>query len=224
MRLIDELFGKSPFGPLVAHTKKVHECARFIRPLLEALIAEDYEEIHRLQDQVSAIEYEADQIKHAIREQLPGRFFLPVDRADLERYLHCQDGIADAVQDFAVVLLIRDTKMHPQLADEFRAFVEQVMHVTDDLMKAAEQLGLLAETSFGGAEARAVLEIVKGLGEGEWKADRMQRKTSRHIYELEKELDPVTILFYEKMLGTLSRIANGAENTGELLRAMIVKR
>jgi len=223
MRLIQELFGKSPFGPLVAHTKKVHECTKFIRPLVEALIAEDYEEIHRLQDRVSAIEYEADQIKHAIREQLPGRFFLPVEKADLESYLHCQDSIADSVQDFSVVLFIRDTRMHPDLADDFRAFAEQVMNVSDALMAASEQLEMLAETSFGGAEAEAVLEIVNTLGEAEWKADRMQRKISRHIYRLENELDPVTILFYEKMLGTLSRVANSAENTGDMLRAMIVK-
>ena len=223
MRLIQELFGKSPFGPLVAHTKKVHECAKFIRPLLEAVIAENYEEVHRLQDRVSALEYEADQIKHAVREQLPRRFFLPVEKADLERYLHCQDSIADAVQDFAVVLVIRDTRVHPQLAEDFRAFADQILRVSDTLVAAAAQLEMLAETSFGGAEAKAVLEIVNGLGEAEWKADRMQRKISRRIYQLEKELDPVTILFYEKMLGTLSRVANSAENTGDLLRAMIVK-
>ncbi len=187
------------------------------------VIAEDYEEIHRLQDRVTAIEYEADQIKHAIREQLPGRFFLPVEKPDLESYLHCQDSIADAVQDFSVVLFIRDTKVHPDLADDFRGFADHVMGVSDALMAAAEQLEMLAETSFGGAEAKAVLEIVNSLGEAEWKADRMQRKISRHIYQLESELDPVTILFYEKILGTLSRVANSAENTGDLLRAMIVK-
>ena len=88
---------------------------------------------------------------------------------------------------------------------------------------AAEQLEMLAETSFGGAEAKAVMELVGCLGEEEWKADRMQRKISRRIYELEKELDPITIIFYEKMLHCLSQIANAAENTGDLLRAMIVK-
>lgn len=223
MPLFEELFGKSPFGPLVAHSKKVHECAKLIQPLLEAVIAEDYEKVHNLQDQVSAIEYEADQIKHAIREHLPRRYFLPVDKADLERYLHCQDSIADAVQDFAVVLIIRDTKIHPELVEEFREFVQQIVTVSETLMSAAEQLETLAETSFGGAEAKAVLEITSGLSEGEWKADRMQRKISRHIYQLEKELDPVTILFYEKMLHALSEVANNAENTGDLIRAMIVK-
>jgi hypothetical protein len=30
-------------------------------------------------------------------------------------------------------------------------------------------------------------------------------------------------MFYDKMLQTLSRVANEAENTGDLLRAMILK-
>ncbi len=223
MSLIRELFGKSPFGPLVEHSRKVHECVKLVKPLMDACIREEWEEIHRLQDAVTKLEYEADIVKHEIRDHLPRRYFLPVARADLDRFLHCQDNIADAAQDFAVVLLLRNTRIHPELVEEFRAFVDQVMVVSEALMKAAEELESLAETSFGGAEAESVLKMISGLGEGEWKADRMQRKLSQHIYRLEKELDPITILFYEKMLGTLSAIANAAENTGDMLRAMIAK-
>ena len=223
MSLIKELFGKSPFGPLVEHTKKVHECAKLVRPLMEACVKEDHDQIHKLQDQVSKLEYEADQIKHEIREHLPRRYFLPVERQDLDRFLHCQDEIADYVQDFAVVLLIRKTRLHPALVQEFFEFVDQVLQATNMLMDAANELDNLVETSFGGAEAEVVLKRVSGLNEAEWKADRMQRKLSQHIYDLEKELDPVTILFYEKWLHALSGIANAAENTGDVLRQMIVK-
>jgi predicted phosphate transport protein (TIGR00153 family) len=223
MSLIRELFGKSPFGPLVEHARKVHECVKLVRPLVEACVREDWEGIHRLQDQVSKLEYEADVVKHEIRDHLPRRFFLPVARADLDRYLHCQDNIADAAQDFAVVLLIRNTKIHPELVQEFYDFVDQVMLVSETLIRAGTELEALAETSFGGAEAESVLKKISGLGEGEWKADRMQRKLSQHIYCLEKQLDPITILFYEKFLQTLSGLANAAENTGDMLRTMIVK-
>ena len=223
MSLISELFGKSPIGPLVEHTKKVHECVKLVRPLLEACIREDYEEIHRLQDAVTKLEYEADKVKHEIRAQLPRRFFLPVSRADLDHFLHCQDEIADAAQDFAVILMIRNTKIHPELVPEFLALLDQVVLVSETLTTAAEEMEALAESSFGGAEADAVLSRISGLGEGEWKADRMQRKLSQHIYRLEKDLDPVTILFYEKILQALSAIANSAENTGDLLRTMIVR-
>ena len=223
MALIKELFGRSPFGPLLEHTKKAHECVKLIKPLMAALVAEDYEEVHRLQDRVSKLEYEADVIKHEIRENLPRRYFLPVAREDLDGFLHCQDSIADSVEDFAVVLTIRETKVHPDLVAEFAEFVDQVLEVCRVLMAAAEELENLAEVSFGGAEARSVLERIAGLGEAEWKADRLQRKVSKHIYRLEDQLGPITILFYEKFLRTLSAVANAAENTGELIRQMIVK-
>jgi len=223
MSLIRELFGKSPFGPLVEHTKKVHECVKLVRPLLEACVREDWEEIHRLQDAVTRLEYEADVVKHEIRQHLPRRYFMPVSRGDLEQFLHCQDEIADAAQDFAVVLILRNTRIHPELVEEFRAFLGQVVLVSETLTSAAQELESLAETSFGGAEAESVLKMIGGLGEGEWKADRMQRKLGQHIYRLESQLDPITILFYEKMLHALSGIANAAENTGDMLRTMIVK-
>lgn len=222
-RLIEKLFGVSPFGPLVEHTKKVHECVKLVRPLMEACIRKDYDEIHRLQDLVSRLEYEADLVKHAIREQLPRQYRMPVDRADLERYLHSIDDVADYVQDFAVVLLIRKTSIHEDIVPGFLEFVDQIIAVSDMLMTAAEELGTLAQASFKGAEADLVLARVGGLGEAEWKADRLQRKLSQHVYELESVLDPITIIFYEKMMRALSGIANSAENSGDILRQMIVK-
>ncbi len=222
MKIIQELFGKSPFGPLVEHSKKVHECVELILPLMEALVAEDYEKIHQLQDQVSKLEYEADRIKHSIREHLTRRFFLPVDRADLENFLRTQDKIADSVEDFAVILLIRNTKIHHELQQSFITFGDQIALVSRMLVSATEQLQNLAEVSFSGAEAQEVMDAIKTLGEEEWKADRLARSLSQDIYKLEDTLDPITIIFYEKMLLSLGNIANQAENTGDLLRTMIV--
>ncbi len=223
MNIIKELFGKSPFGPLVEHSKKVHQCVELVRPLMEALLAEDYDRIHQLQDQVSKLEYEADRIKHGIREHLSRRFFLPVDRVDLDNFLRTQDKIADSVEDFAVILLIRNTKVHQNLQQSFLNFVEQVTLVSEMLMSATVELQNLAEVSFSGAEAKEVNDAIKTLGEEEWKADRLARSLSKDIYKLENDLDPITIIFYEKMLLSLGDIANQAENTGDLLRAMIVK-
>jgi hypothetical protein len=224
MGFIAELFGRAPFGPLVEHAKKAHECVRRLKPLTEAFIREDYEEVHRLQDEISRLEYEADRTKQEIREHLPRRVSLPVAREDFHDLLHRQDRVADRAEDLAVILILRQTKLHPDLIEEFRQFVDQVLKVGETLMAAAEQLETLAAASFGGAEARLVLEKLSGLNEEEWKADRMQRRLAQHIYRLEEQLDPVTILFYDKMLGALSAIADAAENTGESIRQMIVKK
>ncbi len=223
MSLLKELFGQSPFTALVSHARKVHECVELICPLMEAAVNGDHERIHKLQDQVSKLEYEADQIKNSIREHLPRRYFLPVERSDLDDFLHHIDSVADGVEDFAVVLFIRKTVIHPELTDEFRDFADMVLKLSQMLTEAAEDLENLVEAAFGGAEAKKVLEKIGLLGEQEWRCDRLQRKISIHMYQLENELDPITITFYEKMLRTLGEVANAAENTGEFLRTMIVK-
>ena len=224
MKLMGKLFGVSPFDNLLLHTKKVHDCIRLIRPLMEACIREDHEEIHRLQDLVSKLENEADRLKHDIREHLPSRYLLPLERGDLYRFLKCQDDIADLVQDFSVLLFIRKTAVHPSLADGFMDFVDQILRVGELMIASAEDLGNLVEASFKGVQARQILEQVNGLEKEEWNADRMQRELSRRFYQLEAELSPITISFYEKMLQTLSAIADTSENAGDILREMIMKK
>ena len=191
MNIIQDLFGKSPFGPSVEHTKKVHECVEMLKPLMEALVNEEYEEIRKIQDKISRLEYEADTIKHDVREHLPRRYFMPVERVELERFISSQDKIADKVEDFAVILTLRKTKIHPDIMDKFFDFLAQIFQVTGTLLGAAVELKNLAEVSFSGAEAQHVLDILQGLNDEEWKADRKARSLSRDIYRLEDQVDPL---------------------------------
>jgi len=190
---------------------------------MEALAQENYIEIDNLQDRISKLEYEADLLKQEIRSRLPRRFFLPVDRNELDSFLRCQDKIADKVEDLAVILTLRKTKIHSSLRDGLFDFVEQIFQVTGSLLQAAVELNNLAEVSFGGAESQVVLDILDGFGEEEWGADRMARKLSKKIYSLENEVAPIDIFFHEKILLALGSIANEAENAGDMLRMMIVK-
>lgn len=223
MAIIQDLFGKSPIGHLVDHARKVHECVELVKPLLEAVIAEDYVLIHKLQDKVSKIEYEADLLKHDIRDHLPRRFLMPVNREELDGFLQCQEKMADYAEDFSVILMIRKTRLHSDLHADFLSFVDQVFQVSGSLLTAAVEFRTLAEVSFSGAEARMVLEIIKDLGQEEWKADRIARELSIKMYKLEAEVGAINLMFYEKMLLKLSAIANEAENAGDYLRAMIDK-
>ncbi|MEN8140853.1 MAG: DUF47 family protein [Thermodesulfobacteriota bacterium] len=221
MAIISDMLGRSPIGHLVDHARKVHECIEQIRPLLKALIAEDYERVRYLQDKVSKLEYEADLLKHEIRANLPRRYFLPVNREELDGFLQCQEKMADYAEDFSVILMIRETKVHPDLQEQFLSFVDQVFQVSGNLLTAAVEFRSLEEVSFRGAEADMVHGLIESLGEEEWKADRLAREISIAMYKLEDEVGAVTIMFYEKMIRKLSAIANEAENAGDFLRAML---
>ena len=66
-KYIADLFGKSPFGSIVEHSKKVHECVELLWPLMETLVNEDFDQIKSLHSRMARLEYEADLIKHEIR-------------------------------------------------------------------------------------------------------------------------------------------------------------
>ncbi|GAI83723.1 unnamed protein product, partial [marine sediment metagenome] len=169
-------------------------------------------------------EHEADQIKTALRDNISKMYFLSVGRLELSQFLAYQDDVADAAEDFAVVLLLRKTKVPNELKADFLAFVEQVISVSEQLMNIAEKLSTLAGAAFSGQEAEDVLKAVEKIGQEEWKADRMERKFARHFYEMENKLDPITILFLDKYCETLSAVANNSEKTAKYLRLLIRKR
>ena len=218
IRAIAELFGRSPFGPLVQHTQKVHETVREVRPLLEAFLAGRHDEVQRIYDRISDLEHEADTIKREIRVHLPKWFFLPVDRGDMLKYLKEQDAIADTAEDIAVLLTVRRTQVPEELHAGILAFVDKVIEVSELLVQAASELEHLQEAGFGGREAERVIEEI---AHGEYEADKLQTQVSRHLYEIEDRVDPISVYFIMKLFRLLGEIANHAENTGDNLRMML---
>jgi len=224
MGVLDRFFAPSPFIQLHEHAKKVHECVELIRPLTDALLAEDYEKIEHLHNVMAKTEHEADEIKTELRDKLAQLYFLSVGQQELSRFLAYQDDIADAAEDYAVVLLLRKTKIPDELKADFLAFVEQVISVSEQLMNLESEISTLAEAGFTGEEAENVLKGIKKIGEEEWKADRLERKFARHFYSMEDKLDPITIIFLDKYCKRLSAISNNAERTAKYMRLIIRKK
>jgi predicted phosphate transport protein (TIGR00153 family) len=224
MGVLDRFFAPSPFIQLHEHAKKVHECVELIRPLTNALLAEDYEEIEKLHNVMSKTEHEADEIKTELRDKLAKLYFLSVGQNEISRFLGYQDDIADAAEDYAVVLLLRKTKIPQELKADFITFVEQVISVSELLMNLESEISTLAEAAFTGEEAENVLKGIKKIGEEEWKADRLERKFARHFYSMEDKLDPITIMFLDKYCKRLSAISNNAERTAKYMRLIIRKK
>lgn len=224
MKVLDRFFAPSPFIQLHEHSKKVYECVELLRPLANALLEEDYEKIEELHKLMSKTEHKADKIKTELRDRMAKMYFLSVGRSELSRFLAYQDDVADAAEDFSVVLLLRKTRIPEELKSDFMALVEQVIKVSEHLMNLAERLSTLAEAAFSGEEAQEMLAAIERIGEEEWQADRLEMNFARRFYGMEGKLDIMTIIFLEKYCKTLSRIANDAEKTAKYLRLIIRKK
>lgn len=220
---LSKVFGESPFGPMVEHARKVHACVEFIRPIAEAILAQDMDKLLQLQHDVSKTEYEADLLKDNIRVNLPKRYFLPVDREDIGRYLSQVDKIADDAEDFAVVATFRKLAIPAELHSAFLELVDKVQNVSLTLLGVAEKMAELQKESFVGGEANEVLLRIQDVCHMEWESDKLSRKFARMYYSCEG-LDTVAIILLEKLCKALSGIADHAENVGKNLRLMILRK
>ena len=223
MRNLSGLFGRSPFEPLIEHARKVHECVRLVRPVAEAVIAGDRGRLMELQHEMSRTEYEADQIKDKVRQHLPARYFLPVNRDDVARFLSAMDKIADDTEDFAIVATLRVIQLPEDVQQEFLALVDKVLQVSESLLALTEDLGKLQKESFTGPDADDVLLKIQQVCHMEWESDKLSRKMARHVYSAEG-IDPVTIMILDKLSRALTGIADHAESVGKNLRLMILRK
>jgi uncharacterized protein len=223
MGILSKILAPSPYKQLLAHSQKVHECVALMHPLAEALLAEDYARIEELHDVMSRTEHEADQIKNTLRDQINRHSFLREKQEELCKFLSYQDDVADAAEDFAVMLVLRRTKIPVEVHEDFRAFVDQVILLTEHLITLAETLSAAEEVGLGSKQAEEMFAVIEQIGQEEWMADRLERKFARHFYSLDLEADPITVIFLDKYGKALGAVANSAEKAAKYLRLVIRK-
>jgi len=220
---IGNLFGKTPFKPLHKHILQVKECADHLKPLIEAFISGDYEKIEELAKKISHLEHLADKTKTDIRLHFPKSWFMPVDRGDILSFLKKQDTIADKTEDTARLIQIRKTRVPEEIVANLREFVDSVIASVDALEKSYSEMDRLMETGFSDRERKIMLDLIKEVDHHEWKADELQLKMTRKLFEIEDKLDPMTIFFLMRIINEMDAVADYAEDSGDQLRTMIAK-
>lgn len=221
MSIISKLFGKSPFEPLYQHMVKVKECVDLVRPLMDAVLQGETKKVKEIAKKIFKAEHYADMVKKDIRSHLPKSIFLPVARGDLLRFLKEQDHIADSAEDLAVLLILRKTMVPEEMKEDLKDFVNKVLETYEMAMIVSSEIKILAETSFGGAEAHKVTELIEQVKVKEWEADKAQMNTAKKLFSIEEKLDPVSVVMWMNILKELGTLANHAENAGDQMRVML---
>jgi predicted phosphate transport protein (TIGR00153 family) len=192
--------------------------------VVDAWFNEDWDAIEELKVKIREKEQEADETKITIRQQLTKSMFLPVPRGDLLRILNHQDDIADTAEDLCVLLTMRKTVVPSELQDQTRQLANKGLEACHMVLGATEELNLLMETSFTGPEAQRVLEKADQTGKLEYEADIIAQTALKQLFEMEDQLDPITIIFLMRLFNVLGRLANHAENCGDNLRHLVICR
>ena len=221
MRTILSMFAKSPFKPLVSHIGKVNECVDQIIPLFDALQSKDYNKVETISEHISKVEHKADKIKDDIRQHLPQSIFLPVDKRDFMHLLSAQDDIADAVEDLAVLMRIKNISLPEELNEPLRDLVRHVVDAAKEACSMIRELDDLLEASFGGAEAEKIEKMAADLGTSEWEADKKQFLLAQKLFSLGDKLGAADLLLLNELIKKLGAVADQSEKIGKTLRIFL---
>ncbi len=223
MRTIFSMFAKSPFKPLVSHIDMVQECVNQIIPLFEFLQAGNYKEVEEISKHIEKTEHKADKIKDNIRSHLPQSIFLPVDKRDFMRLLSAQDDIADAVEDLAVLLRIKNLEIPETLSEPLMDLAYHVVGVANEACRMIRELEDLLEASFGGDEAEKVEKMAQNLGTAEWEADKKQFLLAQQLFSLDDQLSAADLLLMNEVVKKLGGVADESEKIGKTLRMFLAR-
>ncbi|KTD25592.1 MULTISPECIES: TIGR00153 family protein [Legionella] len=223
MGSIFNMFGPSPIRPIEQHMRKAHQCAKQLDPFFEAVLNQDWQTAESIKKKISALEKEADVIKRDLRLHLPTGLFLPVSRTDLLELLSAQDRIANKAQDIAGLIVSRRMIIPDNLASVFIPFLHRCLDASKQACKAINELDELLESGFRGNEVKIVEEMIMTLDEIEHDSDEKLADIRHRIFELEKDLPAIEIVFLYKLVQWIGDLADHAQTVGGRLQILIAR-
>lgn len=217
------MFGPSPIRPIEQHMRTAHHCAKQLYPFFEAVLLQDWPLAISIKEKIAQIEKDADRIKRDLRLHLPTGLFLPVSRTDLLELLSAQDRIANKAEDIAGLIISRKMILPAPLAPLFMPFLHRCLDASKQACKAINELDELLESGFRGSEVKIVEEMIMTLDEIEHDSDEQLAGIRHRIFELEKELPAIEVVFLYKLVQWIGDLADHAQTVGGRLQILIAR-
>ncbi|MCV6587712.1 MAG: TIGR00153 family protein [Marinobacterium sp.] len=218
-----QMLSRSPFQPMQEHIAKAQACAAQLIPFFEAVKAEDWEQAETIQQRIAVLEGEADAMKKDVRQNLPKSIFLPVARTDLLELLRMQDKIANRAKDIAGLMVGRQMSIPEQLQPLMTEYVATALSTSEQALKALNELDELVTSGFGGHEVDMVEDMIHQLDDREHRTDELEREVRQALFQIEKQLDPVDVMFMYNVINWIGDLADRAQQVGSRLHLLLAR-
>jgi predicted phosphate transport protein (TIGR00153 family) len=220
---LGSLFGRSPIGPIQEHMKVATEAALLLTDLFKASADNDWDRARIVHKQISDAEKAADKLKRSVRSNLPKSLFLPVPRSDLLDLVAIQDHVANTAKDASSTMIAREMRFPDKVQKDVKEYVEACIATAQQALTAIQELDELLEVGFSGREVKRVEGMLKELDKLERKTDKLSEALRAKIFKMEKDLDPVDVIFYYRALLLVGAVADDAETVGDRLQILMAK-
>jgi len=202
----------------------VVKCGNLLIPFFSACYEKNWSEATKVRRRISKLEQDADSLKRQLRLELPGGLFMPVDRADLLELLTQQDKIANRAKDIAGRVLGRKLEIPACLQKQFSEYLSRCIEATEKAAEAINELDDLLATGFRGREVVLVEKMIDQLDEIENDTDSMQISLRKDLLALERDLNPVDVMFLYQIIDWVGDLADLAERVGARLEILLARK
>ena len=217
------IFGNSPVSPLQKHIDKVVLCVEELIPYFDAVMKNDWGKAEKIQNNLAELENDADEIKNLLRMQLPSSLFMPMDRRDVLDVLQLQDKIANKAKDIAGLVLGRKMLLPELICKTYIEFLNRCIDAIRQAQSAINELDELVTVGFRGNEVTRVKKMIEELHVIEGETDKIQIKLRAELFKIEKDLQPVDVMFIYNIIEWTGDLADNAQSTGNRLQLMLAK-
>jgi len=219
--MLANIFGSSPVMPLERHVGIAYKCAKELNDFFAAAVVEDWDKASAARDRIIQFEHDADDLKKEIRQHLPKSLFMPVPREDLLELLLVQDMMANRAKDVSGIVYGRKMIIPAPIVEEFLEFVRRNVDAAKQARKSVRELDELFTSGFRGAEAALVESLLEELDAIETDTDDRQAALRWSLFEVEKDHDPVDVIFLYQVIELTGEIADMAERVGRRLELLL---
>ena len=220
---IFSLFARSPIGPLQEHMEKVHAACAALPQFFQAVFSNNWAEVEKERNNIAQLEHEADDMKKELRLHLPKSLFMPVARTDILEMLQLQDLIANRAKDISGIVLGRRMQFPEKIQTLYLNFLQRCIDAAAQANKVISELDNLLETGFSGEEVNIVENMIHELDKIENDTDAMQIAIRYELFQLEKNMNPIDVMFLYKVFDWTGDLADRAQRAGNQLQVMLAK-
>ncbi|MDD1774083.1 MAG: TIGR00153 family protein [Methanobacterium sp.] len=195
------------------HVKIVFESIIKLKEVMNCFYMGNFAELDKKVIELSNLEHQADIIRRNMELEYYHGAFLPFDREDRIVLAELVDSVSDMAEATGFSICLSRLEFPIKGQGDFERFMEIIIETVSVLRECIEQL----DVDMGNSIAKA--HEVEDL---EDKADEIERKILKTIYQLYKEekIDILTLIELKSIATKLGKIVDRAENASD--RALII--
>ena len=205
---------------LEEHVQGCDKCVARLPKYFEAAQAGQWERARKIQEDIAALESAADDLKGAVRKNLPRGLWMSVSRTDLLELVRMQDKMANDTKDVVGLSLGRQLAFPKQLEKSLGKYIATVVDSAHAAVAVVSATRDLTRAAFGTRQIKAISSRAVAVERLERKSDDLQSKLRAKLMAHEEKLSPIDAMFLYQLLLQMGEIADSAEKVAH--RAQII--